>query len=473
MMRYLCFGLAVTTLAVLVGCADMPREAGFDEVSRLATERTGKNVHWLQGTAEDESVAARVRELLSHDMNAHDSVQIALLNNRGLQATYEELGVARANLVQAGLLSNPVLSGQIKAAISGPGPEVELSLTQNFLELLYIPMRKKVAEARFEESKQRVAAAVIDLATRVRTRFHIVQMHQSLMGQRELLEAAADASHDAARRLHEAGNIPDTDLYIEHARHAQALLDLADARAALALSRQDLSRLMGVWGDDSDWVISESLPDLPESEINTDTAETLAVERSLDLAAARGRIASAAKLAGLMKSSALLPELSLGAAAKRETQGDWLLGPAFTLPIPLLDQGQARTAGAQAELRRARFEYDNTLVHVHTATRSAVLRLNAAREKALSLRDVILPLHRRITQETQLQYNGMLVGVFQLLDAKRQEINSDIRYIAALGSYWSARAELEGLLAGRVTDLPSSAAESSALTPSRTLTQGH
>lgn len=473
MMRYSCFGFGVTALAVLVGCADMPRNAGFDEVSRLAVERTGQSVHWLQGTSEDEPVTARVRELLSHGLNAHDTVQVALLNNRGLQATYEELGVARANLVQAGLLSNPVLSGQIKPAISGPGPEVELSLTQNFLELLYIPMRKKVAEARFEETKQRVAAAVIDLATRVRIQFHVVQMHQSLIVQKELLAAAADASHDAARRLHEAGNVTDADLYTEHARHAQALLDLTEARAALALSRQSLSRLMGVWGDDSVWVISESLPELPETEINTDTAEALAVERSLDLAAARGRITSAVKLAGLMKSSALLPELSLGAAAKRETQGDWLLGPAFTLPIPLLDQGQARTAGAQAELRRARFEYENTLVHVHTAVRSAVLRLNAAREKALSLRDVIQPLHRRITQETQLQYNGMLVGVFQLLDAKRQEIDSDIRYITALGSYWSERAELEGLLAGRVTDMPVSPAESSTLTPSRTLTQGH
>ncbi|MCE9592089.1 MAG: TolC family protein [Planctomycetes bacterium] len=442
--------LAACGLALLPACTAVQRDAGFSDVSRVAIERTGKDIHWLRGGPEDAAVAKRVHEMLSRELTVEDAVQVALLNNRGLQATYEDLGVAQANLVQAGLLSNPVLSGQIKPALSGPGPEIELSLTQNFLELLYIPMREKVAAAKLDEAKQRVASEVLDLAARVRVQFLRAQGDAQLVELRRQVVQSTDASATLARRMHEAGNITDAMLDAEHLLHEQAQLDLADAATAAALSRERLSEIMGVDGDHPAWSIAAHLPDLPKEEIDAAGAEQKAVDRSLDVAAARLRVESSAKVAGLTKASALVPDLSAGAAAKRETSGDWLLGPAFTLPIPLLDQGQARISGAQAEFRRARFEHDEALVRVRAAARSAVIQLHAAHAKAVKYRDAIVPRRHNITEETQKEYNGMLVGVLQLLDARRQEIDAGRRSVEALRDYWVARARFDSILSGRI-----------------------
>lgn len=479
MIRNYFSGFCVLCIAALTSCASVPEDAGFKDVTRTTRERATAHVHWLRGGVEDEVVAKRVTALLAEPLTAEAAVQIALFNNRTLQATYESLGIARANLVQAGLMSNPILSGEVKAAISGPGPEVELSLTKNFLEVLYIPMRKKIAESKLEEAKLQVAVAVLDLAARVRSQHHRVQADVQRLVQRRLITDVMDANVTLAQRLYDAGNITEATLDNHRIAHKMAIMQLADARMTLAMDRQILSGLMGVWGNDIAWSITPQLPAIPvpDDDLDIDSVENLAVERSLDLAAARAKIESSARLAGLSKSTALFSDIGAGAAAKRESDGAWLLGPAFTLPIPLLDQGQARVSAAQSEFRKARFEYNAMLVNVRTTARSAVIRLLHAREKSLTLRDTIVPLHERITTETQKEYNGMLVGAFDLLVAKRREIEAHLSYIDALQDYWIARSSLDSILAGHAADITSSApflTSPSALgTPNPTINAGH
>ena len=443
-------------LAVLLqyagGCARVPREAGFGDVERAVAERTGRRVYWNQGAADDKAVRASVREMLGRDVSADEAVQVALLNNRGLQATYADLGVAQADVVRAGLLKNPVFDGDLKFSTDGGGTKVELAVVQDFLDVLMIPLRRRVAETAFEGAKLRVTAAVIDLAGRTRVAFYGHQAAEQALELRRAVEEATGASYDVAQRLRKAGNISELDLAQERALHEQAKLDLARAESSVLDTRERLNVLMGLWGEDVSWRAAARLPDPPAEEVATDGVERRAVERSLELAVARTDVESAARTLGIRRSFGLLPEAELGAAAERENEGGWSVGPAFSLPIPLFDQGQAASAGAGAELARARERYAATAVEVRSAARSARNHVLAARARADYYQQVMLPLRRRITEETQLQFNAMQVGAFQLLQAKRDEIEAGVAYVDALREYWVSRAELEQVISGRMLD---------------------
>jgi cobalt-zinc-cadmium efflux system outer membrane protein len=448
------FPSLVCSLLALGGCATVPRATDFPDVEKAVAERTGgQRVHWNQGTPDDRAVQAIVRDMLQKELTAGEAVQIALLNNRGLQATYADLGVAQAEVVQAGLLKNPVFDGDVKFPLSGGGTKADLSVVQDFLDVLLIPLRKKVAQAAFESAKLRVTGAVLDLAARTRTAFYAHQAAEQTLELRRTVVAATGASYDLAQRLRRAGNITELDLAQERALYEQSKLDLSRAEVAVLDTRERLNVLMGLWGEQVTWRAAARLPDPPADEdVPTEGVERRAVERSLELAVARNEVEAAARTLGIRRSFGLLPEASLGAAAERENEGGWSVGPAFSLPIPLFDQGQAAAASAGAELARARERYAATAVEVRSAARAARNRLLATRSQANYYRQVLLPLRRQITEQTQLQYNAMQVGAFQLLQAKRDEVEAGVAYIEALRDYWVARAGLNQITSGRLTD---------------------
>jgi cobalt-zinc-cadmium efflux system outer membrane protein len=239
------------------------------------------------------------------------------------------------------------------------------------------------------------------------------------------------------------------DLANERAQFEQSKLDLARAEATALETRERLSALLGLWGGQTEWTVKGPLADPPADDPAMDAVERRAVERSIELAAARTQVESAARTLGMRRSLALMPEAQAGAAAEREPDGTWGIGPAVSLPIPLFDQGQAKTAAARAELRRARQQYFATAVEVRSAARAARNRLLAARDRANYLRRVMLPLRNEITAQTQLQYNAMLAGPFQLLQAKQAEVEAGVEYVDALRDYWVARSQLQQVEGGR------------------------
>ena len=91
----------------LNGCSTVRLDAGFDEVKASVEERSKAQIVWNSGSDLDRQVDEKVRSLLAGTLTAEQAVQVALLNNRELQAMYSDLGVAQSDLVQAGLLKNP------------------------------------------------------------------------------------------------------------------------------------------------------------------------------------------------------------------------------------------------------------------------------------------------------------------------------------------------------------------------------
>lgn len=446
--RRVCIGVGLVVL--MTGCASVPEETGFTDVQAVVTERTGKRVYWRQGKPEDQAVEAAVDELLSQELGVNEAVQIALLNNRRLQATYEELGIAQAALVQAGLLRNPVFDAAVLFPADAGKTEFDLGITQSFLSLLYRPLRQAMAANDLEAAKLRVAGAVIDLAAAVQAVFYRVQADEQQLELLQQVVTATAAAYEAAQRLHEAGNITDLELSNEQVFYSMAKLELAEAEAALLADREQLNVWLGLWGPDTQWHIRRRLPPLPEQALAVNTVEKQAIARSLELAITRRQLENTARRLGFTNATALLSDLEVGALGERNEEADWFVGPRLEFPIPLFDQGQARIASAQAELRRAWEDYGALATEIRAAARLARQRLLLARQRALFIQGMMLPLSNRVVNETQLQYNAMQVGIFQLLNAQQRQIQAARQYINALRDYWLARTQLEQILNGRL-----------------------
>ena len=439
---------------LLAACASVPEDAGFPDAAAVVRERSGHEIRWSRGTEEDEEIQSKIRELLDRDLDAEGAVAIALLENRHLQALYEDLRSAQADLVEAGLVQNPIFHAEARFPEGGGGIGWDLGLEEEFLSILYLPLRKRVAEASFEATKLRVAEHVLGLAGEVRAAFFALQGAEQLSEMRRTVALATEASADFARRLHEAGNIRDVDLDNEIALHEEAKLALARAEIERADARERLNSLMGLWGPKASWKLASRLPEIPAEEESFDGLESRAVEASLALAQRRIEIGREAERLGFVKETRRVPDLAGGVRAERESEGGiWAVGPALAFSLPLFNQGQPAVARAVAVLQSLQHRYEAEAVELRSSLRRVASRVLASRGRADFLRRVLIPLRSRILAGTQLQYNAMQEGAFELLLAKREEIEAGATYVEELREYWIAKAELGQILAGAATEM--------------------
>jgi outer membrane protein, heavy metal efflux system len=296
--------------------------------------------------------------------------------------------------------------------------------------------------------KLAVAGKALDLTLEVRRSFLSHQAAIQLLDLQRVALAAARSSWETARQLQEAGNIPDLRAATEEADYEQARLGVAAAELAVELSRERLGALLGLWGDSS-WSIQAGLPGLPEGEVELVTLEGDALRRSLDLRIAEHHHAAAAQRADIAAVTGWLPDLSLGVEAQREQQG-WEIGPELGLEVPLFYQNQGERASAEAAMRRQEQRHRALAVQIRAAARAVGARLVAARDRVRFYEEILLPLRQKVLDETQLQYNAMATSVFELLRAKRIQVDAERAHVEALRDYWLARAETEQLLAGRL-----------------------
>jgi len=437
----------VGLLVLLTGCTTFDQRAGFADLSAAVQDRSGLRLAWNLGTELEAQVAEEVRGLLAGKLTAETATQIALLNNRDLQALYAELGVAQADLVQAGLLENPIFDLSATFPLEGGDPDLELGVALGFLNIFYMPLRKRVAEAQFEAAKLRVTGEVLDFAARVRAAFYRHQANAQMVDLLQAITRGLAAALDVAQRLYAAGNITALDLARERALAEESKLQLAAAEMAVRQSREQLNDVMGLWGQQAAWEIDPRLPDMPAQQIPVEGLEGQALRQSLALASTRQEMIALGKRLGFSRAAALFPDLEVGALAERN-EGEWEVGPTLEFPLPLFDQGQARIGRAAVELRRTYQAYYALAVRIRATARRVRDRVQGARNRAVYYRDILLPLRERIVNESQLQYNAMQIGVFDLLRSQEQQIRAAVAYIEAQLDYWLARTDLDHLLSG-------------------------
>lgn len=444
--------LVAFALVLAAGCA-VPRRGGFDDVQKLLRERGVQTVHWRLGGPEDEAVDAHVRKLLSGPLTVSDAMQIALLQSPRLQRLYERLGVAQADLVQAGLLHNPSFGVHVGLPFGTPpwsGTAWEFSLVQEFLDLFMMPLRKKLARAELERTKLEVADAVLEQLAEVRAAYFTAMAARQVAALRRVVAEAADAAAELAERQRQAGTLSDLDTASEQGALAQARLDLLRADQQAVADRERLVRLLGLWGRRTAFQLPERLPEVPSRELSVEDAEAFAIAHRLDLKAAKQELAVVKAALRATQATRFLGALELGGDAHREPEGFKVMGPSLSLQLPIFDQGQARIARLYAIGRAAQARIDELAIDVRSQVREIANRMQTARSAAAYYRGTVLPLRERIVALAQQQYNAMLLGVYQLLQAKQNEVNAYREYIETVRDYWIARSDLERAAGGQL-----------------------
>ncbi|MBU8898706.1 TolC family protein [Corallococcus sp. M34] len=443
---------ALLSLALLAGgCASMQKERGHQEVAALVEARTGLKTRWDQGTPEDAEVSRHLDTLLGEPLSSDRAVEVALLNNPALQQTYEELGVSQADMVQAGLLSNPVFSGSIGVPIGNLGiTEHEFSLVQEFVDLFTLPLRKRVAKEQFIADTLRVAHEALSTAADVRKAFREFQARRQLVELRREVLLAAEVSAEFAARQREAGNITELELATEQATAEQSKLDLSQEELTLVEDREHLNRLMGLWGPRIQWTLSESLPELPAKEAPLEHLETTAIKQRLDIDAARKQASLMWNALELAKTTRWFGRVEVGVHTHRDSDGPRLFGPTLSLELPIFDQRQGLIGKLEAQYRQSERRLTELSVNARSEVRAARARLQSLRMQAEHYRTTVLPLRDKVIAQSQLQYNAMQIGLTPLLTAKKEQVESYRGYLETVRDYWMARAELEQLLGGRL-----------------------
>lgn len=429
---------ALLVAALVSGCAAAPVDYGALDGAAAARLR--------QVDGRRAETRSDVKALLSAPLTAESAARIALLNNRHARAAAEELGLAQAELAGVKRLPNPTLEAALRFQPHGDA-EIDLAAMIDVTALLFALSRGGAAEEEVAAAKLDAVGALIDVGFDARRAFVEYLAALELLELRQSVFAAFDASAAAAERLRDAGNVTLLTQANEQAlrEEARSLVGLAQAETSAA--REKLNAVLGVFGDDTGWKSAARLPELPARELATERLERDAVVQSLDLAAAKQHYAAAARQAGIIETAGWLPELKAGVSAERAEE--WGVGPAVELELPLFYQGQGEAGTARARTKQREHTYAALAVDVRSAARSTRARLEASRAAALHARDVVLPLRQRVVQQSQLEYNGMLIGIFELLAAKREQLAAAEQYLQLRRDYWLARLSAEQLLAGR------------------------
>ena len=440
-------------LALLLGgCASLSGDGGFSTAAGISEQRTGVSASVAGRLPRNEddarALAAIIGKKLEQPLAVDDAVQIALLNNRGLQASYWSLGVAEADLVQAGRLQNPVLD--FKRSHGGGEVGIERTLTFNLVSLITAPMASRIEGRRFEQTKLLVANEALKVAADTRRAWVDAVAASQIADYAQQVAASAQAGAELAERMRKAGNWSALDQAREQAYHAQAVADVTHAQKAAVSAREKLTRLLGLSGEQaSSYRLPDHLPDLPAAPRELADIEQLAVNERLDIQAARLDTEQTAATLGLTRTTRFINVLDLGAVRNTEG-GTKTRGYELSLEIPLFDWGSARVARAEATYMQSVNLLAQASVDARSEARESYADYRASYDLARHYRDNVVPLRKQISDQTLLRYNGMLMSVFELLADAREQATAVSGYIAALKDYWTAQANLEAALGGRL-----------------------
>ena len=439
--------LLMVGVVTISGCASFSEDGGFGPIQQTASDKLGKDVQWTRTAQERSEVEQRVAELLELPLSMDDAVQIALLNNRNLQATFDALGVTEAERVQAGRLPNPGFTfGKTKR---GDEREIERGFHINLARLIFMPTVLKLETRRLEQMQRSVAIRVLDVAAQTRKSWvQAVSARESAIYM-DKVKRTADVGAQLAKRMAEVGNFSKLQQAREQSFYANATLNQARAQNAALVAREQLTRLMGLYGEQAGYELPERLPSLPDAPEQFPDAVKTALTQRLDVQAARIGVERLAGNLGMIKTNRFINVLEVGSIYNTSNEEPKQTGWEIGLELPIFDWGGAKVARADAMYRQAMNEAAQTAIDARSEVRQAYAGYRSAFDIASHYRDEIVPLSKRISEENQYRYNGMIIGVFELLADARAQIGAVDGYIQALKDFWIAKADLDMAMIGK------------------------
>jgi outer membrane protein TolC len=441
--------LAIASALLLSACQTWSTDGGMNVVAGIIGHDLNKDVVALRTPEETQAARARVGALLRRPLTADAAVRIALLNNRGLQAAYNELGLAEAAMVQASLPSNPTFSlSRVSTSIE---IEIERRIVADILALASLPARAEIAADRFWQAQLRAAEETLRVAAETRRAFYRAVAARELGGLLEQAKSAAETATELARRLGETGAMNKLDQAREQVFYAEVTAQLATARQRAASERERLTRLMGLWGGDLDFKLPDVLPPLPPLKA-LPAIETEAVRRRVDLQVARIELNALAKSYGLANATRFINLLEISGISKTQREVDGARGSGggveVEFQLPIFDFGEGRVRQSEQTYMQALNRLVERAVNVRSEARDAYRNYRSTYDIARHYRDEVVPLRKIISDEMILRYGAMQIDVFALLAEARQRINSSVSAIEARREFWLAHTDLSVAVVG-------------------------
>jgi outer membrane protein TolC len=453
--------------ALLSACAaEVPsiytdQKAGFAAVSSQTFASTGKRAVFAQTQAENDAISRQVKAMVYRkSISAEIAVQVALLNNKGLQASYAEVGLSAAEAWQQSLPENPVVSIGILgigAAELGAYRAIEGMIATNILDAQTRKQRVALADVNFLAAQANAVGDTLSLATQTRIAWINAVAAFEAVSYLNRAKETSDAGSELARKLGETGALNRAGQAREHAFNAELAGQLAKARLDAALAKESLTKLLGLWGSNVDYYVPDSLPSLPRSVRWDANLERKALQHRVDLRVAQLGLQAQAAAFGLTDKTRLVTDLELiaGLEAEREAEDGEIeteTTPQLELEfaIPIYDTGKARMRMAELKYLQAANTLAERAVAVRSEARGANLAYHSSYKIARHYRDVLVPLRATIEEQGLLSYNGMITSTFQLLSDARERLNAEMQSADAKRNFYIAQAELTAAIYGGV-----------------------
>jgi len=438
---------------------DFDPKLGFAIVQNQTAATLGKETAWVQNQAEAAAVNKRVSQLLANKtVGVETAVQVALLNNKSLQAAYADIGMSVADLWQESMPVNPNLS--VSYAGIGALRTVEGLIAANVIRLMTRERRLDVSEVRVLQARLRAVESTLALAAQTRAAWIEAVGAWETVAYMNRAKVAADAAAELATELGKTGAFPKIDQAREQVFYAELTGQTAEARLAAQLAKERLIRLMGVWGANLSFEVPNALPSLPRSIQTRNAIEAEALRDRVDLQVARLELDALARSYGLTKATRYVSDLELAAgleleeeveegedgAKKSTNQLSGILE--VGLEIPIFDSGQARFRKAEFAYLRAANVLAAKAVDIRSEARSAYKAYRSRYDIARHYRSNVIPLRTTIEKEAILTYNGMISNTFDLLADTRAKLSSIILSVNAKRAFYLADAGLASAVYG-------------------------
>ena len=435
----------------LSGCTRVHFAESLAKTNQVAAEFTEGNLALVQ-TDEQRTLHARAAEsLLAKPLGQAEAVHLALVNSPSMQAMLAQHWANAALAAQSGRIANPLLVLE-RTTLAG---EVEYArlLAFSLLDVLTLPLRSARAQHRIDQAQVRLALDVIDQVTKVRQAWVKAVAAQQQLGYAKQVSEVGEISAELARRMQQVGNFNRLQRARQQIFYAEAATQWALAQQAALAAREELVRVLGLAnGQENQLKLPEHLPDLPQAPRNPEEVSKAAQSERLDIQLAYTVYTAAAEEQGLTQITSLT-DIELGlrhdtifddTAGTRENRK----GYEIAVRLPIFDWGDMQRDAMNAQTLAAANRLAATIRDAGSNLREAYAAYRTAYDVAKHYRDEVLPLRQVITEENLLRYNGMLIGVFELLADTGDTVNTVRAAIKAQENFWLAAAALQAAITG-------------------------
>ncbi len=439
---------SMAALILLSGCSTLSQKEAFESLNHLTAERGIQNLQWIKTPQEAAMVDESVRTLLAAPLTQENAVRIMLINNRALQQTYEEIGIAQSELVEAGLMRNPLLGYSIGR--TGGVTTSTLSIEVAFLDLLWIPLRRELGGLALEETMLRVGDSVLRSARDAKKCYVDARVAETKVALNTSILKSHEASLQLAIRQYTAGNLSKREMLKIQDAYQHARIESMKLARESASAREAFNTLLGLYGEQTRYTFSTEPLSRFDAVISESGLEKRAISNRLDMRGAIKAVDYAATQAGYTQNTALLDEVELSLESEKTTGEKRFNTFGVKIPIPLFDFGQGRVSKSQAFYNQSVHRLYERAVAVRSEVREGYARYRYSYDIAKDYDEVIVKTNQQILVETQLFYNGMLDGIYELLEDQRRVGESKMEALEALGDYHKAHADLEYTIGGKL-----------------------